>query len=192
MIHKHRDVRLFYVVGPSGSGKDSILRYFRQHMIHTGEHPVSVAHRYITRPADNNENSIALSDEEFKLRQQKQLFIMQWQANGFYYGIGNEVDLWLNAGVSVIVNGSRAYLPEACKRFGNKLHSIQIIVSDDVLEQRLRQRNRESEGEIQLRLQRHRRLQPQYETDSVIVNDTSIEQAANRLLSITQHISSKH
>lgn len=181
MIKRRRSAKLFYLVGPSGSGKDSILRYFRQHLSEQCVQPVTVSHRYITRASDSNENSVSLSEEEFRLRLDKELFAMHWQANGFDYGIGKEIELWMKAGVSVIVNGSRAYLPKAQSLWGKKLHSISVNVSDEVLEQRLRQRNRESEGEIQLRLQRHKRLQPESSTDSVVVNNSSVENAAKQL-----------
>ena len=42
--------RLFYLVGASGSGKDSLLGYARGKL--AGAPDVLFAHRYITRPAD--------------------------------------------------------------------------------------------------------------------------------------------
>ncbi len=54
--------RLLYLMGASGSGKDSLLDALRQHL----PTDVAVAHRYITRPADAGaENHIALSETEF-------------------------------------------------------------------------------------------------------------------------------
>lgn len=54
--------RLIWLMGPSGSGKDSLLSALRQQ-----EHPqLLVAHRYITRAANaGSENHIALSEQEF-------------------------------------------------------------------------------------------------------------------------------
>lgn len=54
--------RLIWLMGPSGSGKDSLLSALRQR-----EHSqLLVAHRYITRAANaGSENHIALSEQEF-------------------------------------------------------------------------------------------------------------------------------
>jgi ribose 1,5-bisphosphokinase len=41
--------RLFYVIGASGAGKDTLLRYARVRV--GGSGGVVFAHRYITRPA---------------------------------------------------------------------------------------------------------------------------------------------
>ncbi len=56
--------RLIWLMGPSGSGKDSLLSALRQQ-----EHArLLVAHRYITRAANaGSENHIALSEREFLL-----------------------------------------------------------------------------------------------------------------------------
>lgn len=98
--------KLFYVIGPSDSGKDSLLRYARARL-----GPVSrvvFAHRYITRPVDvNGENHVALTKAEFGL------LAMHWRSHGHRYGIGREIDLWLAKGCQVVVNGSREYLPQA-------------------------------------------------------------------------------
>jgi ribose 1,5-bisphosphokinase len=53
---------LYYLVGASGCGKDSLLTYARQHLKKI--EMVFFAHRYITRPpADGGENRIALKPE---------------------------------------------------------------------------------------------------------------------------------
>lgn len=99
--------KLIWLVGPSGSGKDSLLAALRER-----EHPqLLVAHRYITRPFNaGSENHIALSEHEFFTRAEQHLFALSWHANNTYYGIGVEIDLWLHAGFDVVANGSRAHL----------------------------------------------------------------------------------
>ncbi|MFJ3458769.1 ribose 1,5-bisphosphokinase [Scandinavium goeteborgense] len=143
--------RLIWLVGPSGSGKDSLLAALRQR-----EHPqMLVAHRYITRPASaGSENHIALSEHEFFTRAERQLFALSWHANALYYGVGIEIDVWLHAGFDVVVNGSRAHLAQAKARYADALLPVCLQVSPDVLRQRLEQRGRETEKEIALRLDR--------------------------------------
>lgn len=56
--------RIFYVIGASGAGKDSLIAYARR--VLNGDEGVLFAHRYITRLLDgNSENFIALSTAEF-------------------------------------------------------------------------------------------------------------------------------
>lgn len=101
--------KLIWLMGPSGSGKDSLLAELRLRE----QTQLLVAHRYITRDATaGNENHIALSEQEFFSRAGQQLFALSWHANGYYYGVGLEIDLWLHAGFDVLVNGSRAHLPQ--------------------------------------------------------------------------------
>ncbi len=143
--------RLFYVIGPSGAGKDSFMQLVRKQL----GSQVLVAHRYITRAASaGGENHVELSDEEFRLRQQLGLFALDWEANGHRYALGCELERWLASDVDVMVNGSRASLPRAQARFGERLVPVMIIVSPDILGRRLRARGRESEDDIVRRLER--------------------------------------
>ncbi|MFT5421781.1 MAG: ribose 1,5-bisphosphokinase [Candidatus Endobugula sp.] len=188
---------LFYVVGASGSGKDSILRYLREHLINlesVGQgleqrsQPIAIAHRYITRASDDNEQAVCLSKEEFSLRQQHQLFALEWQANGFDYAIGKEIDQWLAAGVSVIVNGSRDYINTAKARYPQSFHSVRIDVADHVLQQRLDNRSRETATAIKDRMLRHQKIKDMFVSDSTIVNESTVANAAREFINIIDHV----
>lgn len=145
--------RLIYLVGPSGSGKDSLLGYARQRL--AGEEGVVFSHRYITRPADaGGENHVALTPAEFAARLRAGLFALAWESHGNAYGVGIEIESWLARGISVVVNGSREYLPEARRRFPDLL-PVRVEVSHRTLEARLRSRGREDEAAIARRLARH-------------------------------------
>lgn len=144
--------QLFYVIGASGSGKDSLIDYARTHL--DGEHQLVFAHRYITRPAETlGENHVALSVREFHLRRKWGLFALHWEAHGQGYAVGIEIDSWLEQGLDVVVNGSRAYLPHARERYP-RMVPLFVTVDEAVLRQRLSGRNRETEAEIEHRLQR--------------------------------------
>jgi ribose 1,5-bisphosphokinase len=143
--------QLVYLMGPSGSGKDSLLDALRD----TSPPGLLVAHRYITRPANAGaENHIALSLQEFQQRKARQLFALDWQAHQTHYALGIEIDLWMQQGFTVIVNGSRAYLPVASARYRQALLPVCLHVSGEVLARRLTARGRESAEQIALRLQR--------------------------------------
>ncbi|KHN49407.1 ribose 1,5-bisphosphokinase [Pectobacterium fontis] len=160
--------KLIYLIGPSGAGKDSLLRAIRQlslpHLL--------VAHRYITRPAEiQGENHIALTQEEFTNRLKLGLFALNWQAHQCHYGIGIEIDEWLQRGNDVIVNGSRAYLTQARERYGDTLFPVCLTVSASTLRQRLHDRGRESEQQIATRLQRAEEEQRRLQNDCVLLNN---------------------
>lgn len=143
--------RLIWLVGPSGSGKDSLLLALRE----CAPERVIVAHRYITRSASaGGENHIALSEHEFRRRRDYGLFALDWQAHQFYYGLGIEIDRWLESGLDVVVNGSRLHLNAARQRYGDRLLPVCLQVSAEILAGRLRQRGREDEAAIAQRLQR--------------------------------------
>ncbi|GHM29007.1 hypothetical protein ECZU45_27940 [Escherichia coli] len=76
---------------------------------------------------------------------------LSWHANGLYYGVGVEIDLWLHAGFDVLVNGSRAHLPQARARYQSALLPVCLQVSPEILRQRTENRGRENASEINAR-----------------------------------------
>lgn len=168
--------RLFYMVGASGSGKDSVLKAIRR--CTQPKDKLQIAHRYITRPqTDSSENHIALSEEEFEQRKVSECFAMDWEAHGLRYGIGVEVNKWLASGLHVLINGSREYLPEAIKRYP-ELIPVEISVPEAVLRARLIQRNRENSEAIQRRLERTASLAKTLPDNTLTLdNSTTIDTA---------------
>ncbi|HAT1572392.1 TPA: ribose 1,5-bisphosphokinase [Kluyvera cryocrescens] len=171
--------KLLWLMGPSGSGKDSLLEVLRQQ-----EHSdLLVAHRYITRPASAGcENHIALSEQEFFTRAGRNLLALSWHANGLYYGVGVEIDLWLHAGFDVVVNGSRAHLAQAKARYASALLPVCLQVSPDILRERLQARGRENGVEIAARLERAARYTPA--DCHTLNNDGSLLQSVDQLLTL--------
>jgi ribose 1,5-bisphosphokinase len=147
--------RLVYLMGPSGSGKDSVLAYAREHC--DGLTAV-FATRYITRSAQaGGERHVALSPEEFRGRFDAGFFALAWESHGLRYGIGTEIDAWLESGLHVVVNASRAYLHLAEVRYPD-LIPVLLTAEPDVLARRLVLRGRESGTEIVKRVYRARSL----------------------------------
>lgn len=174
--------RLIWLTGASGSGKDSLLGALRESL------PANlvIAHRYITRAADaGGENHVALSEPEFARRAAAGLFTLSWQAHGYHYGIGIEVEAWLARGQNVLVNGSRLHLPQAQQRFGGQLLPLCLQVSPEVLEARLRRRGRESEAEIRQRLARA--AQPQPAGVLLLNNDGALQHTVARLSELLEN-----
>jgi ribose 1,5-bisphosphokinase len=146
--------RLIYIMGPSGCGKDSLMAEARLRL--PAEAPVVFGHRYITRPADaGGENHVALNRVEFQLRLTRGLFALSWESHGFAYGIGREIEIWMEAGLSVVVNGSRGALCKAVNAYPEML-PVLVEVPEQILRERLGARGREDAREIESRLTRAR------------------------------------
>ena len=60
-----------------------------------------------------------MSAHAFEQLSEAQAFAFDWQANGLRYGVRHDELSPLHVGKWVIVNGSRAYLPQALARFRN-------------------------------------------------------------------------
>jgi ribose 1,5-bisphosphokinase len=144
--------RLVYVMGPSGAGKDTLLRRARREL---GQSPVRALvfmRRYITRPAEpGGEEHCPLSREEFLRRKEAGFFVLSWERHGFFYGIGRELDGVLSSGAAAVVNGSRVYLPEALRRYPD-LIPVLVTAPEELLRERLRSRERENAADIEERL----------------------------------------
>lgn len=180
--------KLFYVTGPSGSGKDSLIRYARERL--ASNSGVVFAHRYITRPAEpSGENHIALSKAEFEVRLKAGLFAMHWRSHDLSYGIGREIDFWLSRGCSVVINGSREYLPHA-RHLYPALTVIAIAAPPELLAARLRARGRETEDEIAERIDRAKQFPLPDGPLELIQNDADLATAGERLIHILTAASS--
>lgn len=144
--------RLIYVMGASGAGKDSVIGEAKRRLGHNVH--VAFASRYITRPADaGGEVHIALRPQEFAEGRGSGFFALDWDSHGLSYGIGREIEGLMAAGMNVVVNGSREYLPIAARRYPTVL-PVLIEVAMDVLRERLMARGREMPAAIDARLSR--------------------------------------
>lgn len=175
--------RLIYVVGPSGAGKDALLDYARTHLPESDRIKVRFARRWITRPAGSvGEDHQPVTHEEFECMVVEGRFAMAWRANGNGYGIEQEIRDWLAKGETVVVSGSREYLPKALRDFP-ELMVVSVTVSVDVLRGRLEKRGRESAQEIERRLERAARFAlPEGINAMEIRNDVAVEEAGEKML----------
>lgn len=174
--------RLVYVMGASGCGKDSCMGFARERL--PAGAPVVFAHRYITRPADSGgENHVALSPEEFDLRQRQGLFSLSWQSHGKSYGVGREIDIWMEAGLTVVVNGSREYFPQAARLYPSIL-PVEVCVSPEVAAMRLAARGRETPAEAKERLRRGGSLSVSHPKLTRIDNSGPLDVAGQALLAL--------
>lgn len=144
--------RLVYVMGPSGAGKDSVLGWMRSQL--PADAGIHWACRTITRDAQaGGEAHEAVSMESFDALVTRGAFAMHWRANGLGYGIRHAELGALLRGDWAIVNGSREYFPEACRRFPG-LTGLHVTADAHTLACRLQARGRESEQQVRERVAR--------------------------------------
>jgi ribose 1,5-bisphosphokinase len=166
-------------MGPSGAGKDTLLRYARIRLDGSG---VMFAHRYITRPPrSEGENHVALSPAEFALLRARGGFALDWAAHDMRYGIGVEIRTWLASGLSVVVSGSRAEWPNAVAALPGAL-PVLITASPGVLASRLGTRGREDRAAIEACLARAGAVVVDDPRLVVIDNSGPLEAAGERLV----------
>ena len=178
------DGRLIYLMGPSGSGKDSLIEAARAPLRALN---CEVIRRVITRSAESvGEDAIGVTPQEFERRQRAGDFALAWQANGLSYGIPVEIDQWLRDGKHVLVNGSRADLRQALEAYPTLL-PVLLTVRDDVLRERLLRRGRETLEQIDARLARNALFKERRSTDRpvyLIDNSGDLADAVSHLLEV--------
>ena len=96
---------LIVVLGPSGSGKDTLMSYARNEFADRAD--VLFVRRAITRPADaGSEDHIAMTEAEFDAAIDDGRFALTWTANGLRYGLPRSIETHLAGGRLAVVNGS--------------------------------------------------------------------------------------
>jgi ribose 1,5-bisphosphokinase len=139
------------IVGPSGAGKDTLLRLVRERLAEDDR--FFFPQRIVTRPADASEDHASMSWQAFEEGIGRGAFALHWQAHGHGYGIPAEADAAARAGKTVVFNASRQVVPVARRRYA----ATAVIVVDapvEVTAARLAARDRESAQEVLARLQR--------------------------------------
>jgi ribose 1,5-bisphosphokinase len=140
------------VVGPSGAGKDTIIRYARDQFAESGD--VDFVRRIITRPSDaSSEDHDTLDDAAFDEAEKHGAFSLSWPAHGLKYGLPASVDATIAKGGVAVANLSRGALPALRERYSN-VAIVEITARPEILAERLAARGRESRGKVLTRLAR--------------------------------------
>ncbi len=165
-----------FVCGPSGSGKDSVIRWAQQALQDRAD--IVFARRYITRPVHTGSDHDPVTGPEFEAMVQSGALRWHWTAHGFGYGIPQHYERDIAAGKRVVVNGSREHVQALMGSPG--LRVVQITADSTALAQRLRARGRDSAEAVAHRLQRNAEFHDMA-CDLLITNDTGLAHAGRQL-----------
>ncbi len=148
---------LVLLVGPSGSGKDSVLGFAKEAL---REDPrILFVRRCITRAnGDPSEDHDSMSVAAFQKAERDGEFVMSWGAHGLFYGLPASLLSHLETGGVAIANGSRKTIPLLRDQFPN-FKVINLTVEPDILAERLTARGREDADEIIQRIERTKKLE---------------------------------
>ena len=144
-------MNIILVVGPSGSGKDTLLRSARKHL--AGKNTVTFAPRYITRPPDENEDNYYLDQIAFKHLEKSRFFRSTWQAHQHHYGIAEHMFSGHNSHSTIVCSISRSAINDFDSRY-DKILTIHVTAEKNILKERLMKRGRENVAAIERRLAR--------------------------------------
>jgi ribose 1,5-bisphosphokinase len=169
---------LILIVGPSGSGKDALMRGAHDAL---GEHAgFRWVRRVITRPGDlGEEEHESCTEQEFLLREQAGDFALSWRAHGLHYGIPAEISLDLARGRVVVANVSRAVVAEAAAQFPAVV--IEVTAPAALRAERLARRGREDADDVARRLSRAIEL-PLPVQRLTVVNDGTLDEGVRKLI----------
>lgn len=137
------------IVGPSGVGKDSVMSALAQ-----ADPRLRQMRRVITRaPEAGGETYQPVTEAQFAALVAQDRFVLHWQAHGLHYGIARDIEELRQGASAVLVNLSRAVLPDAEQAFDD-FRVIALRADPQVLAQRLAGRGREGAEEVARRLAR--------------------------------------
>lgn len=178
------------VVGPSGAGKDTLLKHAAEAF--AGRNDIVFARRVITRTCDGQtEDHDTLAQDAFEAASQGGAFCIDWSAHGLSYGLPASLLDEAEAGKAIIANVSRDVLDACLTAFG-RLAIVEVTVDPAVLGQRIAARGRESIAEALARTRRSRTVEvPAGAVHMRIDNSGSIRTASTAFIAALASLARK-
>jgi len=171
--------RLVLVVGPSGAGKDTLLKGARAACAY--DPAVVFPRRVVTRPTSDTEDHDSVDGAGFARAASEGAYALWWQAHGHDYGIPVAIDHDIRAGRTVVCNVSRTIIEAARRRYAS-VTVVEITAPEQVLQSRLASRQRTSDGDIARRLERSAQVEQLFSPDIVIRNVGRPDGGVRRLI----------
>ncbi len=171
---------LILVVGPSGSGKDTLIDAARSAL--ATDPRFHFPTRDITRPAEaGGEAHNPVDVAAFDARRAAGSYALSWGAHDLLYGVPADIADVLATGRSVVVNVSRSVIDEARRRFPPTA-VVSLSVPEAVLRARLAGRGRETAEQIESRVARAAAVTVGGPDVFEVVNDGTVDLAVRRFL----------
>jgi ribose 1,5-bisphosphokinase len=174
---------LVAVCGPSGAGKDSLLRRVQQ--MNFDADRVMFPRRIVTRPVSDFEDHDTATPENFERMLASDGFAFWWDAHGLKYGLPVSIDDDIRVGRCIVCNVSRTIIPELRNRY-MRVVSVLITAPHEILAARLAARARATDGNLPERMARSTKVNGHFEADIVIDNTGSLEDAAWKLQNVIE------
>jgi len=163
------------VVGPSGAGKDTLIRMARDAL--ADEPGIVFPQRLVTRPPSADEDNAPIDDDAFARAEAEGRFALSWRAHGLGYALPAHCGRLARRGRVVVSNVSRRIVAEARSRYpGTRV--VKITAPPEVLARRLAARARAQDGDLSARLARQASVEP----DLTIDNAGAPEEGARILI----------
>lgn len=180
---RHGPGALVLVCGPSGAGKDTLLRRVAEWR--RADPNVIFARRVVTRPASDFEDNESVSDAAFETMAAGDAFAFWWAAHGHKYGISSSINADIGRGCCVVANVSRLIVDSVRDRY-ERVVAVMVTASPDTLRHRLALRGRASDSDIGQRIARTKDVADRFRADTVISNDGAIDAAARALADVIE------
>ena len=168
---------LYLIVGPTGSGKQALIDAVLETRPDIRRAPLIVT-------ADRSDNTCvvgAISPDRFLNLIRREAFALQWDSDGFRYGLTHDATKQLRDGQSLILSCDSFVIEKARELYPN-VQTIFITARMDVLRRRLASMAYGSDTEIEMHLAQSARMRPKDDAMTTVDTSDSIAAGAKALM----------
>lgn len=168
---------LYLIIGPTGSGKQALIDAVLETRPDIRRAPLIVT-------ADRSDNTCvvgAIPPDRFLNLIRREAFALQWDSDGFRYGLTHDATRQLRDGQSLILSCDSFVIEKARELYPN-VRSIYITARMDVLRRRLASMAYGSDTEIDMHLAQSARLRPRDAEVTTVDTSDSIAAGAKALM----------
>lgn len=174
--------RLIILVGPDGGGKRRLLTHARRTML--GRSLAIFPRRYIAGPVPmDHEDYYRLDDRTFADWVQRDFFALYWSDDCCRFGVGQEIDAWMDAGLHVVIAGDQNLLNKAYQRYDD-VQTVLVTPGQSVLAQWLRQDVQFDDADLERRLAAAHLLEQDFSSAPQVRTEHSFEEAGRQFLAL--------
>jgi ribose 1,5-bisphosphokinase len=166
---------LVLVVGPSGAGKDTLIRLARTAL--AGDPRYVFPRRLVTRPPSDDEDNDQIDEAAFAEGCAAGRFTLSWRAHGLGYALPAEAGRLASDDRVVVCNVSRRVVGEA-RAVCPRVSVVEVTAPPEILACRIAARGRPQDGDLGARLARA----AQVDADLTILNVGAPPDGAARLV----------